>query len=52
MATGADLLVTECPGCVMQLRGGAARAGLKLEVQHIAEVLSVRMAPPGEEDHE
>jgi len=52
MATGADLLVTECPGCVMQLRGGAARAGLELEVHHIAEVLSARMTPPGEEDHE
>jgi Fe-S oxidoreductase len=40
MATGADLLVTECPGCVMQLRGGATRAGLRLEVRHIAEALS------------
>jgi Fe-S oxidoreductase len=43
-ATGADLLVTECPGCVMQLRGGAQRAGCSLEVRHIAEALAERLA--------
>jgi Fe-S oxidoreductase len=46
LATGADLLVTECPGCVMQLRGGAARKGLGLEVRHIAEILDEAMAAP------
>lgn len=46
MATGADLLVTECPGCVMQLRGGAARQNLRLEVRHIAEILSEGLAAP------
>jgi Fe-S oxidoreductase len=46
-ATGADLLVTECPGCVMQLRGGAQRAGLPLQVRHIAESLAERMALQG-----
>jgi len=43
LATGADLLVTECPGCVMQLRGGAAKAGHPLAVCHIAETLSDHM---------
>ncbi|MBW1648534.1 MAG: LUD domain-containing protein [Deltaproteobacteria bacterium] len=38
--TGAEILVTECPGCVMQLRGGAQKAGLPLEVLHIAEALA------------
>ncbi len=38
--TGADVLVTECPGCVMQLRGGARKNGLDLEVRHIAELLA------------
>ncbi|BBO81581.1 (Fe-S)-binding protein [Desulfosarcina ovata subsp. sediminis] len=38
-ATGADLLVTECPGCVMQLRGGAEKKGMKLSVKHIAEAM-------------
>ena len=38
--TGADLLVTECPGCVMQLRGGAIRRGEKFQVKHLAEALA------------
>ncbi|MFZ1983037.1 MAG: L-lactate dehydrogenase (quinone) large subunit LdhH [Desulfatitalea sp.] len=41
--TGAELLVTECPGCVMQLRGGARRQGLALQVEHLAEVLVKKM---------
>ena len=40
-ATGADLLVTDCPGCVLQLRGGMARRkGRKIEVKHLAEALA------------
>jgi Fe-S oxidoreductase len=40
-ATGAGLLVTDCPGCVLQLRGGMdKRAGSKLEVKHIVEALT------------
>ncbi|KPJ78636.1 MAG: (Fe-S)-binding protein [Deltaproteobacteria bacterium SG8_13] len=38
--TGADVLVTECPGCIMQLRGGAKKRGDRLEVLHIAEALA------------
>jgi iron-sulfur cluster protein len=38
--TGADLLVTECPGCIMQLRGGARKRGGRLRVAHIAEALA------------
>ena len=41
-ATGAKLLVTECPGCLMQLRGGVEKKGLKIEVKHIAEALVER----------
>jgi len=51
-ATGADLLVTECPGCVMQLRGGAERAGHRLAVRHIAEVLCDRMTAENKPRHE
>jgi len=40
-ATGADLLVTDCPGCVLQLRGGIdKRKGSKLRVKHIVEAIS------------
>jgi iron-sulfur cluster protein len=39
-ATGADLLVTDCPGCVLQLRGGMdQRSGRKVEVRHIVETV-------------
>jgi Fe-S oxidoreductase len=37
--SGADLLVTECPGCVLQLRGGVLRQNRAIEVKHISEIL-------------
>jgi iron-sulfur cluster protein len=40
-ATGADLLVTDCPGCVLQLRGGMElTSGRKIAVKHIAEIIN------------
>ncbi len=36
--SGADLLVTECPGCVIQLRGGALKQGKKFKVIHLSEL--------------
>lgn len=38
-ATGAEVLVTDCPGCVLQLRGGMDQRGGNIIVQHIAEVV-------------
>jgi iron-sulfur cluster protein len=38
--TGAEELLTDCPGCVMQLRGGARNAGAKVRVRHIAEAVA------------
>jgi iron-sulfur cluster protein len=38
-ATGARHLVTECPGCLMQLRGGAKRRNMDLTVHHLSEIL-------------
>ncbi len=38
-ASGAKLLVTECPGCVMQLQGGAIKQNRNFKVMHIAELL-------------
>jgi Fe-S oxidoreductase len=37
-ATGARHLVTECPGCLMQLRGGAKRRNMDLTVHHLSEI--------------
>jgi Fe-S oxidoreductase len=42
-ASGATRLVTECPGCVMQLRGGAQKKGMTLAVSHLAEFLVENM---------
>ncbi len=39
-ATGAARLVVDCPGCVMQLRGGAEKKGSALKVTHISELLA------------
>jgi iron-sulfur cluster protein len=39
MASNAELLVTECPGCVLQLKGGAAQQGRDITVCHISELL-------------
>ncbi len=38
-ASGADILVTDCPGCVLQLRGGMDKRGGRIAVKHIAELL-------------
>ena len=37
--TKAETLVTDCPGCVMQLRGGAETRKLPFKVEHMAEFL-------------
>jgi len=42
-AAGAARLVTECPGCVIQLRGGAKKKGMTLAVTHLAELLAENM---------
>jgi len=36
----ARLLVTDCPGCVIQLRGGMDKRETKIQVRHIAEVIA------------
>jgi glycolate dehydrogenase iron-sulfur subunit len=49
LATGADLLVTSNPGCLLQLRNALERRGEHLAMAHVAEVLdaAVRGAQPG-----
>jgi len=37
--TGADILTTECPGCIIQLGYGVRRAGLPARVLHLSELL-------------
>ncbi len=38
--TGASRMVMDCPGCVMQIRGGAVKQEQDLKVTHIAELLA------------
>jgi len=41
--TGAELLLTDCPGCIMQLRGGLESKGSAMQARHMAEVLAERL---------
>ena len=42
-STGARVLCTDNPGCVLHLRGYAAQARLPIEVKHVAEVLALQL---------
>lgn len=44
METGAQAVVTACPGCILQMQDVAHRQGARFHVMHIAEVLD--MASP------
>jgi glycolate oxidase iron-sulfur subunit len=46
-AADPDLIATGNPGCLMQLRSGAARAGLRAEVVHPIELLARAYFPSG-----
>lgn len=46
-ATGASRVVVDCPGCVMQIRGGVEKKGQKVKVQHIAELLAENLKEDG-----
>ncbi len=37
--SGADIVVTACPGCIVQLRDGLHRYGVKAKVAHVVEFL-------------
>jgi glycolate oxidase iron-sulfur subunit len=50
LATGADLLATANPGCLLQLRASLARLGERLPMAHVMEVVdaAIRGAPADE----
>ncbi len=39
-ATGAPIVATACPACIIQLQYGARRFGVDVEVLHVAEILA------------
>ncbi|GAW91560.1 L-lactate dehydrogenase (quinone) large subunit LdhH [Calderihabitans maritimus] len=38
--SGAQIVVTDCPGCIIQLKGGLDKAGSKIKVMHTAEIMA------------
>lgn len=38
--TGAQLVAMDCPGCLMQIRGGLDKAGSSVKVEHTAQLLA------------
>jgi Fe-S oxidoreductase len=46
--TGAGIVAMDCPGCLMQIRGGCRSGGLAVRAAHTAEILDERMS--GESD--
>ncbi|MCL4499514.1 MAG: LUD domain-containing protein [Chloroflexi bacterium] len=38
--TGAGKVLTDCPGCIMQIRGGLLKCGSDVEVRHTAQMIA------------
>jgi Fe-S oxidoreductase len=38
--TGADMVVTDCPGCIMQIDGGVLNNDLPIKVLHLSDFLA------------
>jgi glycolate oxidase iron-sulfur subunit len=43
--SGADMVLTGCPGCMMQISGGLSQKGLRTRVLHTLELLSGFLSP-------
>ncbi|HEY4715907.1 MAG TPA: (Fe-S)-binding protein [bacterium] len=39
-STGADVIATSCPGCIMQIMDGVRRSGSKIRIKHILELIA------------
>lgn len=44
-STGATVLVTDNPGCLMHLRGGVDASGRKMRVLHLAQLMAEHLEP-------
>jgi Fe-S oxidoreductase len=45
-ATGAATVAMDCPGCVMQIRGGMDKDGAAINVRHTVELLAEQLTDP------
>jgi len=50
-ASGAELVATDCPGCIMQLQDSINHAGGRARVVHVLELLMEALPGLSEEDH-
>ncbi len=41
--TGAPIVAMDCPGCVMQIRGGMDQDGANIKVRHTVELLAEQL---------
>jgi len=41
--TGASIVAMDCPGCIMQIKGGFDQDGTKVEVKHTVELLAEQL---------
>src|SRR5206468_381943 len=46
LQTGAQLVVTTNPGCILQIRAGLKKARSEIQVLHIADFLALAISPP------
>jgi iron-sulfur cluster protein len=44
-ATAAGVVLSDCPGCIMQIRGGLDKAGVPIAVRHSSEVMAGALGP-------
>ena len=44
--TGADILATSCPSCMIQLSYGIKKAGLNIKVLHVNQLLNLTFKTP------
>ena len=38
--SGADIVVTDCPGCVMQIQSGMLKFNMPIQVMHLSDFLA------------
>ena len=40
VATGADVVAVDCPGCLLQIQGGLDARNIDIKVKHTAQILA------------
>jgi len=51
-ATGVDLLIADCPGCVLQLRDGLDKRRSQIRFKHIADAVAEERPRAGKAENQ